>query len=128
MLLVWTARSATAAGPEGSRQEFLQLTLDLGLLHLYSIEVLLIVTKIFTREAKMGGLTCAGLSVDTLTEDPPAGGLDLDSVLPASGEAFHPTSGFTKGQRAVCHQAAAVVQELQDVAVGNAASLLPAHL
>lgn len=76
----------------------------------------------------MGGLTCAGISVDTLTVDPSTGGLDLDSVLPASGEAFKPVPGFSKGQRAVCHQAASVIQELQDVTVGNTQSLLPAHL
>lgn len=72
--------------------------------------------------------TCAGLRADTLTVDPPTGGLDLDSVSPPGGERVKPAPGFAKGQRAVGHQAASVVQELQDVAVGNAESLLPAHL
>lgn len=66
--------------------------------------------------------------MDALAVDTPTGGLDLDSVLPPGGEGFKPVSGFTKGQRAVCDQATSVVQELQDVTVGNTESLLPAHL
>lgn len=76
----------------------------------------------------MGDLTCAGLSADTLTVDTPAAGLDLDSVLPASGEAFEPVPGLAEGPGAVRDQAASVIQELEDVTVGNPESLLPAHL
>lgn len=79
-------------------------------------------------ETKIGSLTCAGLSADTLTLHPPTGGLDLYSVLPASSEVIKPVSGFTKSHRAVCHQASSVIQELQDVSIRNPESLLPAHL
>lgn len=60
--------------------------------------------------------------------DPPAGGLDQDSVLLSWGEAIEPVAGVSRGLRAVCHQTASVVQNLQDVSVSHAQSFLPVHL